>query len=345
MSVPDSENAFSLAVVISTKDRLNSLRRTIESLAAMDRAGIPLRVIVVNNGAENGHEKVVADFQDRLPILLLQEERPGKAFALNRGLKECNDAEIVAVVDDDITVDSGWLVDVCSICHRWPEKGFFTGSLFPAWPGDLLPSWAETPYLRKLAFSAETTDKEHEIRRDRWATGGYFWFRRSFMPDGFRFEDIWVCEPKLMLDMAAAGRGGVMSPYAVAWHHIQKELFGLKILLNRAEMVGEGFAYNRLIPYRETVKQAVLFRRFPFLARVFCLLNMIRWQLTLWFICKLQTTDRRFVNKLRAIERRATYRGYLVACRRSAEYSLWKRSSNLFTRATKGSQAKGIGQA
>jgi glycosyltransferase involved in cell wall biosynthesis len=313
---------FSLAIIVCTRDRLQSLRRTLESLSAADRAGIALRIVVVNNSACHEIEDVVRGFQPRLPICLVSEERPGKCFALDRGILECGGAEIIAVVDDDITIESGWLQGVREITHRWPNKGFFAGSSFIVWPDEDVPTWARDPSLSPWAYSVLATDKDRMIRPNCWASGNCFWFRASLLPRDYRFCETWLTEPPLMLDFAERGFGGVVAPDARAWHHLTADMLDIEVIRRRAILVGRAFAAARLVPYRKSVWQAALFHRHPLLCRGGCGLLVLRW-MGAWMLAHCSpSADKRIVRTIEATQKIAGYRQYLASCRGVREYGV-----------------------
>ena len=237
-SPKEGSGQFSLAVIVCTRDRVQSLRRTLESLGAADRSGIALRIVVVNNSVCHEVEEVARGFQSQMPIRVVREERPGKCFALDRGILECGGAEIIAVVDDDMTVDSGWFQGVHQITRRWPDRGFFAGSSYIAWPYEGVPTWARDPSLSSWAYSVLATDRDRMIRPNCWASGNCFWFRACLLPKGYRFCDTWLTEPPLMLDFAERGFGGVVAPDARAWHHITSHLLDMDVIPRRAALEG-----------------------------------------------------------------------------------------------------------
>lgn len=73
-----------------------------------------------------------------------------------------------------------------------------------------------------------------------------------------------------MLDLAERGYGGVLGPDAIAYHHVGEELLDAEVVRRRAVKEGESFVAVRLVPFRSSVKQAVLFRRHPIMARLYC---------------------------------------------------------------------------
>jgi glycosyltransferase involved in cell wall biosynthesis len=296
--------------------------RTLESMVAADRTGFELLVIVVNNSGSQENEPVISSIKGQLPIRLVDEARVGKSFALNRGLAECGNADIIAVVDDDITVDHGWFLGVRRITERWSGKGFFGGSTFVVWPQVAVPTWTRSPYLRAWAYSVEEVKADRLVKPGHWVSGNCFWFRAGLLPEDYQFPEGWLTEPPLMLDLAERGYGGVLGPDAVAYHHVGEELLDAEVVRRRAVSVGESFAAVRLVPFRSSVKQAVLFRRHPIVARLYCVLNILRWIGAYGLAFTAVTTTRRFEWTLKALERIAAHRAYLRICATCEAYRL-----------------------
>jgi len=92
---------MSVSVVISTHRRPDLLARCLSSLRALQP--LPCEVIVVENAATGA--QVVAD---RFGARYIAELRPGLSRARNTGARHAR-GDIVAFLDDDTTVDPGWL--------------------------------------------------------------------------------------------------------------------------------------------------------------------------------------------------------------------------------------------
>ncbi len=282
--------------------------RRLESMVAADRTGLELRIIIVNNSGSHANDPVISSLKGQLPIRLVDEARVGKSFALNRGLVECGNADIIAVVDDDITLDHGWFLGVRRITERWPGKGFFGGSTFVVWPQMTAAPWTRSPYLRAWAYSVEAVKADRLVKPGHWVSGNCFWFRAGLLPKDNQFPEGWLTEPPLMLDLAERGYGGVLGPDAVAYHHVGEELLDAEVVRRRAVSVGAAFAAVRLVPFRSSVKQAVLFRRHPIVARLYCALNILRWIGAYGLALTAVPASRRFERTLKALERIAAHR-------------------------------------
>ncbi len=319
-----------ISVIISTQNRAGSLKVTLEHLAAADRAGIRAEVIVVDNAGHDNAREVVDSFRQLIPVRYLYEPTLGvfgKSHALNRALDAGGLGEIIAVLDDDMSPHPDWFQGVMAICRRWPDKDIFTGKTYIIWPCDDVPDWAKKPGAQGRIFSSvDFGESDSPLEDGGWFLGGHFWFRSRVLEQQRRFKDIWLTEPDFQLDLVERGFLGVAGPDAIAGHRIQPALLQRSVALDRARLGGSCTSWVRLQPYRSRVKQARLFHEHPLLARLFCILNHLRWRF-LYLASYLYPPDgSRFARRLVALERMTTAFEYLRVARRLEDYSVWKRA-------------------
>src|SRR5947209_6858962 len=93
----------SSSVVVCTRDRPDYLDRCLDALALLEYPHFD--VLVVDNAPSDGRTREVAA---RWDTRYVQEPVAGLSRARNRGAMESS-GEIVAYLDDDAIVDSGWL--------------------------------------------------------------------------------------------------------------------------------------------------------------------------------------------------------------------------------------------
>src|SRR6266436_5747031 len=157
-----------LDVIIPTYNREELLGRTLASLLAAERpAGSEIRVTVVDNNSVDGTKDVVEEwkprFEGRLNYLL--ETRQGKSQALNSGIAATS-AELVAMIDDDEEVSSGWFIAIDEVFSR-NDVDFIGGPYLPRWeaePPVWLPrthrgviGWVENgSYFKPYTLDSET---------------------------------------------------------------------------------------------------------------------------------------------------------------------------------------------
>ena len=97
-----------VSILIPTHNRAASLKRLLDSLeASACLEGTQLEIIVVNNHSTDATSQVLMDVlaEDRnFPILVFEELKHGKSWALNLGLGHVT-GSLVLLLDDDVSVD------------------------------------------------------------------------------------------------------------------------------------------------------------------------------------------------------------------------------------------------
>ena len=103
-----------ISVIVCTRNRAESLRRTLHSLHAMAMPPtLAWEVVVVDNGSGD-HTRAVTEETARatgMPLRYLLETEPGLSRARNAGTRAAR-GEIVAFTDDDCRVDARWLAQI-----------------------------------------------------------------------------------------------------------------------------------------------------------------------------------------------------------------------------------------
>jgi glycosyltransferase involved in cell wall biosynthesis len=159
INYPDSPD---VEVLICTHNRVELLMRTLDSINSSDiPADCKLGIFVVANACTDAtttflHE-YVADKNSasnkgtgnrghRLPLRWLEDPIPGKSHALNFSLPQAT-GSVIAFVDDDHRVDSGYLKAVWAAVRQHPSSELFCGRILPDWDGTE-PEWVhdDGPY-------------------------------------------------------------------------------------------------------------------------------------------------------------------------------------------------------
>ena len=181
-----------VTTILCTYNRCQSLARALDSLAvSILPETIDWEVLVVDNNSSDQTEAVVRDFRRRYPgrFRYLFERQQGKSYALNAGIREaCGD--ILAFVDDDVTVESMWLQNLTSALHdsQWAGSGGrilpVRGFVPPRWlaidgpcslvgalcayfdPGDVPGELKDPPFGANMAFRKEMFDTYGHFRTD-----------------------------------------------------------------------------------------------------------------------------------------------------------------------------------
>jgi glucosyl-dolichyl phosphate glucuronosyltransferase len=124
---------MNITAILCTYNRCESLARALDSLAAsVVSRTIEWEVLVVDNNSTDETRQVVEGFSLRDPrrFRYVFEPKQGKSHALNTGIRESL-GEILAFIDDDVTVEPTWLVNLTAALHdgAWAGSG---GRILPA---------------------------------------------------------------------------------------------------------------------------------------------------------------------------------------------------------------------
>ena len=100
-----------ITVLICTYNRQQSLARALDSIAkSILPTSLTWEILVVDNNSSDQTREVIKEFCGRFPerFRYLLEPHQGKSYALNAGIGESR-GEVIAFVDDDVTVEPTWL--------------------------------------------------------------------------------------------------------------------------------------------------------------------------------------------------------------------------------------------
>ena len=130
-----------ISVIIATRNRAESLRDVLDSLARQDTAGkFSYEVLAVDNGSTDTTRRVIETLQPAFPVSLryCYEGRTGKPWALNAGIQESR-GKLLAFTDDDTVPESTWLFALWS-CFQEERADALAGRILPLWTAPR-PSW------------------------------------------------------------------------------------------------------------------------------------------------------------------------------------------------------------
>jgi glycosyltransferase involved in cell wall biosynthesis len=144
-----------ITVAICTFNRADSLRRTLDSLGALELpTGLAWELVVVNNKSTDHTDDVIGEYWGRLPVRRELEPRPGLSNARNRAIDVAK-GEYIVWTDDDVVVDPGWLRAYAEAFRRWPEAAVFGGRIIPRY---------ETPAAKWVLESEAVLGGPYAIR-------------------------------------------------------------------------------------------------------------------------------------------------------------------------------------
>jgi len=175
-------NMTKASIIICTYNRSELLKEALESLLSLAVSpGLEWEALVVDNNSNDSTEAVTKSFCDKYPkrFRYIFEGRQGKSFALNNGMSEAR-GEIIALTDDDATVDPHWLTQLIDTIERFDCAGV-GGKIVPVWKISK-PSWLEMegPYkLMDAIVSFDLGDRPCEMKTP--AFGANMAFRKAIV--------------------------------------------------------------------------------------------------------------------------------------------------------------------
>jgi glycosyltransferase involved in cell wall biosynthesis len=186
-----------ISVILCTYNRAQNLINALESVAAQTLPeSVEWEVLVVDNNSRDQTREVVEDFCRRhRQFRYVFEPNQGLSHARNSGVREAR-GDVIAFVDDDVTVEPGWLDNLTAPLRtgEWAGSGGMTippGTftpprwLAPHGPynmlgvlcayfnlGDKACELDEAPYGTNMAFRKQMFEKYGEFRTDLDRCGG-----------------------------------------------------------------------------------------------------------------------------------------------------------------------------
>lgn len=242
---------MNLTVILCTYNRCQLLANALESVAVSTLPqSVKWEVLVVDNNSRDQTREVVQDFCDRYPgrFRYLFEPRPGKSFALNSGIRESR-GEILAFMDDDVTVEPTWLQNLTAALDgdQWAGAG---GRIVLRWPASL-PNWLsiDGPYARHPFPGFDQGHEARELIGPPFGTN--MAFRRKLFEKygGFRTDlgpepgsEIRAEDTEFGRRVVAAGERLRYEPSAVVYHPVPEDRIGKKFFLKWRFDYGRGDA-------------------------------------------------------------------------------------------------------
>jgi glycosyltransferase involved in cell wall biosynthesis len=251
--------AKKISVILCTYNRCHSLAKALDSVAVSKLPdSIDWEVLVVDNNSSDQTREVVERFcrrhSDRFRYLF--EPQQGKSHALNAGIRESR-GEILAFIDDDVTVEPMWLQNLTAPLQDREEVAGSGGRILPAHAFSA-PRWLALsgPYAMGGILYAhfDLGDEAKELEQPPYGTNmairkkmfdKYGYFRTDMGPcpgSEIRNEDTEFCRRLL------AGKERLRyAPSAIVYHEVPLNRISKKFFLKW------WFDYGRAL-IRETEK-------------------------------------------------------------------------------------------
>jgi SAM-dependent methyltransferase len=258
--LPRSGLGVRLSVIIPTRNRCRSLRRTLLSLRNQTYPQEDFEVIVADNGSRDGTTAACQEFRDRFRhFILLCDSRPGLLAGRHAGYRAAR-GEILVFTDDDIEAFPTWLEGIAE-AFEFDRVGLVSGKCLPRFEAPP-PAWvAELCDRSELGWSIGWYSLLDFGDRVRTIPHHFVWgcnfsipktvFERTggFHPDALPPELIRFRgdgETAVAADVSAMGLVALYHPKASVYHVVSKERLTPRYVYRRAFNQGISDSYTQL---------------------------------------------------------------------------------------------------
>jgi glycosyltransferase involved in cell wall biosynthesis len=230
-----------VSIILCTRNRLESLRRTIQSIGQCQiPSDLPAELVVVDNGSADGTSRAVEQMLlSNMPVRIVREPAPGQSHARNRGLAE-TEGEILLFTDDDVRVPRDWIEGMCRPILEGEADAVAGGVRFP-------PELDDKIRICRSWFAS--TEEIIATRPDRFV-GANMAFSRQVLqqmpafdielgPGALGFGD----ETLFSFQIREAGYRLITRFDVAVWHHVDPPRIARDQLLKTARQMGRSKAY------------------------------------------------------------------------------------------------------
>lgn len=145
------------------------------------------KIIAVDNRSTDRTVEILKDYQQRLPLLLLFQQKPGKNSALNMALTHI-EGDLVVFTDDDIIPDPDWLIKLTQAADQRPGYNIFGGAIVPNWPKQP-PNWILDYVPLGPAYVVTPPTRQEGPLRPSAIWGPNMMIRSHIFTEGIQFDE------------------------------------------------------------------------------------------------------------------------------------------------------------
>ena len=176
-----------LTVFIATRNGSATLPRVLTAYTRLQPPPGGWKLVIVDNGSDDGSAALAASFANRLPLRLLAEPRRGKNRALNRGLREL-EGDLAVFSDDDTMPEPDWLARLRAAADRQPAYGVFGGRILPSWEVPP-PEWVREWVRAAPVYSVSDASRADGPCEPTAVWGPNMAVRADWFRAGYRFDE------------------------------------------------------------------------------------------------------------------------------------------------------------
>ena len=165
----DSETSTQdCSIIICTRNRAESLQRTLSAVLQQRYDTDRLEIVVVDNASTDHTKSIVESCLAESPfrVRYVVESRVGLSHARNRGVEQASGGIVIFLDDDAFPAKASWVQQLVS-AYADPRVGAAGGDLVPVWPHGKRPEWMHDQLLYSLGLTrfdhADTTETHYPL--------------------------------------------------------------------------------------------------------------------------------------------------------------------------------------
>ena len=234
-----------ISICIATHNRADLLRRTLESLAAVEPCtDMTWEIIIVANCCTDDTLRVVDALKAQMPaeVLIFEEAEIGVVAARNRALRHAR-GEIIAFLDDDVKVSPLWLRELVKAFDS-QQPDVLAGRVYLDWHTLPRPTWFDASMGQYLA-QVDLGDAPMLLRNPLGATANLAITRDMLQRiGGFRSplersDARWTGEDTDLIVRAMCAKGRILyAPTVTVDHYVAPSRLTVRYLRGMAFDVG-----------------------------------------------------------------------------------------------------------
>lgn len=122
-----------ISLIVLTYNRPNLLRNCLESILKLEKGGVSLEVIVVDDGSKTDNSSIPNQYEHSLKIRFDKKVHQGVAAARNYGVKLAS-GKFIAFIADDYCLPKNFLIDVLKFFDENDDALVITHNISPCGP-------------------------------------------------------------------------------------------------------------------------------------------------------------------------------------------------------------------
>jgi len=221
-----------VTVAICTWNRAKLLEQTLTRMCKLCiPADVEWELLVVNNNCTDDTDQVLLRHRDSLPLSRLFEPKQGLSNARNCAVAAAR-GDLLLWTDDDVLVEPEWLSAYHAAAGKWPEAGYFGGTIDP-WYECSPPRWLleNIKHVGGMFVIKDLGKEERFLSETEIPFGANMAFRTEILREnpfhpalGRNGGDCMSGEETMLFNtLIAQGKKGVWVPKARVKHFVVKQ--------------------------------------------------------------------------------------------------------------------------